>query len=167
MRVKDNSRTPENAKAFSTERESSKAQRPANESPVEMKLKNAIAKRKNADVWFDCQIVIDNETGQELEGTSHYNTGYSGSLKVVVSDVNGKEIARASKNSYLSNWSIAPIVTVLPKGRDTFELSIPIDGRLLPTNLAGVRVRVEGTLPGSPEVHSTKELEIEIQEKTK
>jgi hypothetical protein len=132
-----------------------------------MKLGKVDAKRKNSYVWFYCQLQINNNTGGDLGGKSNYNTDYTGSLMLVVSDRNGKEIARASRNMYLAPWSSEPMTIVLPTGENFPELNVPIDETFLPANLAGVRVRVEGILPGSSEVYSTKQMEIVIPEKSK
>ena len=100
--------------------------------------------QKVRDVILICDVVIDNQTGEDLTIFSNFFSAFDGLNIVLLKE--GKELRN---QSYLFHQS--PMAEkrpyVLKKGTNDRELRFPISAA--PDNWAGLEVKIIGSLPGS------------------
>jgi hypothetical protein len=96
------------------------------------------------DVLLACDVVIDNQTGEDLTVLSNFFSAFDGLSIVLLKE--GKELRN---QSYLVHQSPMgkKCSYVLKKGKNDGEMRFPIDAA--PDNWAGLEVKIIGTLPGS------------------
>src|SRR5262249_39232984 len=98
------------------------ASAPQKAGKVTLILVSATAERKaNGDVWLNCEVVLDNQTGRDLFVESSFFSAFDG-LTVVASDKNGRRLVRQG-----STWHQSPNYPsqkfVLPKGKNEREMT--------------------------------------------
>lgn len=97
-------------------------------------------------VSLACTAVIDNRTGEPLTVMSSFFSSFDG-LHLVIMDATGQQLVRQSYLFHQSPYSPTKRPFTLPPGSTTKELRFPIYD--IPSTIKLVRLRLEGTLPGS------------------
>jgi hypothetical protein len=107
-------------------------------------LEGPMKGQKVRDVILACDVVIDNQTGDDLTVFSNFFSAFDGLSIVVFKE--GKELP---SQSYFFHQS--PMAEkrpyVLKKGKNEKDMRFPISG--LPADWAGMEVKIVGSLPGS------------------
>ncbi len=120
---------------------------PAAAPGVSLALASATAERgADGDLLVRCAAALHNDTGRELTVRTNFHSAFDG-LTVVLLRPDGSELARQAYNYHQSPYAEDQAIP-LPPGPTTEELGFPLTG--LPDGLAGITVRLEGGLPGTP-----------------
>jgi hypothetical protein len=130
---------------------------------VSLLLSKASAERQQGDVLFQCEAVLDNDTGDPLKVKSNFSSVFDG-LELIVTDKDGKTLAQQGYTWHQSPFSSSGRDFVLKKGATSAKIVFPIGG--LPNDSKVVKVRLVGMLPGSAynRILSTETLEIKVKD---
>jgi RNA polymerase sigma factor (sigma-70 family) len=133
---------------------------------VSLVLSKASAERRDKDVLFRCEAILDNATGKELSWQTSFVSTFPG-LGLVVTDKDGRELAQEFSSQQSTGDYIVPILSnyVLKQGNTPVRLVFAVE---LPREVKVVKVRLLGALPGSNYKHllssDTLELTLRIPE---
>lgn len=97
------------------------------------------------DVAFECKVVIQNDTGSDLEARSHFYSIYDG-LELVVFGESGEILVRQSYLLHQSPFSAEGRPFPVARGANRGTLGFPILD--LKPDIRKVRAQVVGVLPG-------------------
>lgn len=116
-------------------------------SPVSLALEGVSAKRsgEKSDVFFECKVIIRNDTGTALSVRSHFYSIYDG-LDLVVFDESGAKLIQQPYIWHQSPYSAQARPFPVARGAHRSTLVIPVSG--LKPDLRKVKVQVVGVLPG-------------------
>ena len=116
---------------------------------VSLILSKVTAERHdNGDLWFHCDVVLDNETGDLLPVKSNFGSAFDG-LEVVVTNAEGKVLIQQPYTYHQSPYSAKAGRTFqLRRGRTKTTLLFPISK--FGESDQPIKVRIVGTLPESP-----------------
>jgi hypothetical protein len=128
---------------------------------VSLLLTKASAERRNRDILFNCDAVLDNSSGKKLIAHTSFFSVFDG-LELVVTMPDGKILAQQAYVMHQSPYSPGREIR-LKKGRNEDSMVFPISG--LPADAKTLKVRLVGTLPGSEykRVLLSETLEIKVK----
>ena len=101
--------------------------------------------KKVHDVILACDVIIDNQTGEELTVFSNFYSAFDGLSIVLLKD--GKEVRKQSYLQHQSPLSPKERPYVLKRGKNEMDMRFPIIEA--PVDWTGLEVKVFGNLPGS------------------
>jgi hypothetical protein len=96
-------------------------------------------------VLFSVDVVLDNQTGDELTVNSNFYSAFDGLRLVLLRE--GKNVAEQAYIHHQSPFSFDGRPFVLKKGKNQHDLRVPM--RLPPEDWAKLDAKVVGDLPGS------------------
>ncbi len=127
-------------------------------------LKATAEKQGEDDVWFRCQVVLDNESGDPLTVNSNFGSAFDG-LEIVVTDIAGKVLLQQPYTYHQSPYSPdAGRKFTLARGKTKTELLFTVS--TFGASDKPVKVRLVGMLPGSAfyRILSTDTLKVAIHD---
>jgi hypothetical protein len=131
---------------------------------VSLLLNKVSAERRGRDIYFTCEVTLDNEVGRELAVRSNFFSAFDG-LEIVVTTPEGKVLAQQGYSFHQSPFTATGRIFPLKKGKTTGTLLFPVGG--LPADVRALKVRLVGTLPGSgyERILSSETLAVEVKER--
>jgi hypothetical protein len=129
---------------------------------VSLVLSKTSAERREQDVLFRCEALLDNATGRGLTVRSNFYSVFDG-LELVVTNREGRTLAQQAYTAHQSPFTPHGRGFALRKGATAGALVFPVRG--LPGGVKAVKVRLVGTLPGSgwDRILSTETIQLNIK----
>ena len=131
---------------------------------VSLLLDKVSAERRERDIYFTCDVTLDNELGRELAVRSNFFSAFDG-LEIVVTTPEGKVLAQQAYSFHQSPFTATGRIFPLKKGKTAGTLLFPVGG--LSADVRALKVRLVGTLPGSgyERILSSETLAVEVKER--
>src|SRR5262249_41756000 len=132
---------------FAYKREEPKVKLTLLKASAQRLIDDEVVDGQRAEQFFiRCQAVLENATGSKLKVRTNFRTVFSG-VEVVVTDLRGKVLVRRGCTDHQSPRDFDEEIP-LKVGKTKEELRF-LELKPLPKGVKKVKVRLEGTLPGS------------------